>query len=64
MMAIGLVELSFDNNRTLVLLDCFYVPNFKKNLVSVSCLIKHGLIVQFNSLVLIRSKYEVLSSMI
>ena len=62
MMAIGLVELSFDNNRTLILEDCLLVPNFKRNLVSVNCLIKHGLTVQFNSSVSIRNKYSFICS--
>ena len=44
--AIGLVILSFDNNRTLCLEDCLFVPDFKRNLVSVSCLVEHGLTVQ------------------
>ena len=45
MMVIGLVELCFDNNRALILENCLLVPDFKRNLVSVSCLIKHGLTV-------------------
>ena len=61
-MAIGLVELSFDNNRTLILEDCLLVPDFKRNLVSVSCLIKHSLTVQFNSSVSIRNKYSFICS--
>ena len=43
MMAIGLVELYFDNNMTLFLENYLFEPNFKRNLVSLSCLIKHGL---------------------
>ena len=61
-MAIGPVELSFNNNRTLILEDCLLVPDFKRNLVSVSCLIKHGLTVQFNSSVSIRHKYSFICS--
>ena len=61
-MAIGLVELSFDNNRTLILEECLLVPDFKRNFVSVSCLIKHGLTVQFNSSVSIRNKYSFICS--
>ena len=53
-MAIGLVELCF-NNKTLCLSDCLFVPDFKRNLVSVSCLVEHGLTVQFNSSVSIKS---------
>ena len=47
-MAVGLVELCF-NNKTLCLSDCLFVSDFKRNLVSVSCLVEHGLTVQFNS---------------
>ena len=53
--AVRQVDLSFDNSRTLYLEDCLFVPDFKRNLVSVSCLIEHGLTVQFNSSVSIRS---------
>ena len=40
-MAVGLVELCF-NNKTLCLSDCLFVPDFKRNLVSISCLVEHG----------------------
>ena len=61
-MAIRLVELSFDNNRTLILEDCLLVSDFKRNLIFVSCLIKHGLAVQFNSSVSIKNKYSFICS--
>ena len=54
--AIGPVVLFLENNRTLCLEDCLFVPDFKRNLVSVSCLVEHGLTLQFNSSVSIRSK--------
>ena len=54
--AIGPVVLFFKNNRTLCLEDCLFVPDFKRNLVSVGCLVEHGLTLQFNSSVSIRSK--------
>ena len=54
--AIGPVVLFLENNRTLCLEDCLFVPDFKRNLVSVSCLVEHGLTLQFNSPVSIRSK--------
>ncbi len=60
--AIGQVDLFFNNERTLCLVDCLYVPDFKRNLVSVGCLIKHGLTVQFNSSVIIRSTSSVICS--
>ena len=53
-MAVGLVELCF-NNKTLCLSDYLFVPDFKRNLASVSCLVEHGLTVQFNSSVSIKS---------
>ena len=54
--AIGPFVLFFENNRTLCLEYCLFVPDFKRDLVSVSCLVEHGLTLQFNSSVLIRSK--------
>ena len=54
--AIGPAVLFFENNRTLCLEDCLFALNFKRNLVSVSCLVEHGLTVQFNSVVSIKSK--------
>ena len=48
------MELCF-NNKTLCLSDCLFVPDFKRNLVPVSCLVEHGLTVQFNSSVSIKS---------
>ena len=60
--AIGPVVLVFENNRTLCLEDCLFAPDFKRNLVSVSCLVEHGLTVQFNSSVSIRSKSSFICS--
>ena len=60
--AIGLVVLLFDNNRTLCLEDCLFVSDFKRNLVYVSCLVEHGLTLQFNSSVSIRSRYSFICS--
>ena len=54
--AIGPVVLFFENNRTLCLEYCLIVLDFKRNLVSVSCLLEHGLTLKFNSSILIRSK--------
>ena len=52
----------FENNKTLCLEDCLSALDFKRNLVSVSCLIEHGLTVQFNSSVSIRSKSSFICS--
>ena len=54
--AIGSVVLFFENNKTLCLEYCLFVQNFKRNLVYVSCLVEHGLTLQFNSSISIRSK--------
>ena len=51
---VGLVKLCFDNN-ILSLSDYLFVPDFKRNFVSISYLIKRGLTVQFNSSILIKS---------
>ena len=53
---IGPIVLFFENNRTSCLEDCLFVPDFKRNLVFVSCLVEHGLTLQFNSSVSMRSK--------
>ena len=45
MKAIGPVVLFFENNRNLCLKDCLFAPDFKRNLVSVSCLVEHCLTV-------------------
>ena len=58
--ALGQVELFFNNDRTLCLIDCLYVPDFKRNLISVSCLFEQGLTVEFNSFITIRSSTSVI----
>ena len=58
--ALGQVELFFNNDRTLCLVDCLYVPDFKRNLISVSCLFEQGLTVEFNSFITIRSSTSVI----
>ena len=60
--AIGPVVLFFENNRNLCLEDCLFASDFKRNLVSVSFLVEHGLIVQFNSSVSIGSKSSFICS--
>ena len=59
--AIGPVVLFFENNRTLCLEDCLFVLDFKKNLVYVSCLVEHGLTLQFNSSVSISKSFFICS---
>ena len=41
--AIRPIVLFFENNRNLCLEDCLFVQDFKRNLVSISCLVEHGL---------------------
>ena len=60
---VGLMELCFDN-KTLRLSDCFLVIDFKRNLVSVSCLVERGLIEQFNSSISIKSNNTFICSKI
>ena len=36
--ALGVVTLLFEGGKNLVLSDCLYVPDVRRNLVSVSCL--------------------------
>ena len=62
MKAIRQVILSFNNNRTLFLSDYLFVQDFKRNLIFVSYLYEHGLTVQFNSLVSIKSTSSVICS--
>ena len=51
---IGVVVLEFQNNRTLVLPDVLYVPNSRRNLISVSKLINNGFTVSFANEVIIK----------
>ena len=45
---VGDLSLSFSNNSVLVLHDCLFVPDFIKNLISVSKLCNDGYSVSFN----------------
>ena len=53
-LAVGVVRLSFVDGRSLVLDDCLYVPEIRRNLISVSSLINKGYSVHFSSNVLIK----------
>ena len=46
--AVGVVTLHFEGDKFLVLDDCLYVPNVRRNLVSVSCLTCNGYSSIFN----------------
>ena len=52
--AIGVVVLEFQNNRTLVLPDVLYVPNSRCNLISVSKLINNRFTVSFANEVILK----------
>ena len=52
--AIGVVVLEFQNNRTLVLPDVLYIPNSRRNLISISKLVNKVLTVNFASEVIIK----------
>ena len=46
--AVGDLSLSFSNNSVLALHDCLFVPDFRKNLISVSKLCNDSYLVSFN----------------
>ena len=55
--AIGDITLNFDNSKYLVLKDCYYIPVFKGNLISVSSLIRQWYFVYFdNDISLVKNK--------
>ena len=47
--AVGDVILHFVSNKTLILRNCLYVPTFRRNLISVSKLVKDNFYVCFNN---------------
>ena len=46
--AVGDIRVNLDSSRHLDLIDVYYVPQFKMNLISISCLNKFGYSVTFN----------------
>ncbi|KAK0571587.1 hypothetical protein LWI29_018521 [Acer saccharum] len=46
--AVGDIRVNLDSSRHLDLIDVYYVPQFKRNFISVSCLNKFGYSVTFN----------------
>ena len=60
--AVGDIYLYFDEFRFILLKDCFYVPNFKRNLISVACLINDCYSVSFNKSVVIRKNKSFICS--
>ena len=43
------ITLNFNNSKYLVLKDCYYIPVFKRNLISVSRLIRQGYSIYFDN---------------
>ena len=56
--AVGVVSLHFPRGKILVLQDYMYVPNVRRNLISVSCLLCNGFSIIFNKN-FISIKYDV-----
>ena len=52
--AIGDYYLIFGRDRYLLLKDCFYVPSIRRNLISISSLVKDGYSFWFNDSVVIK----------
>ena len=50
---VGDYYLNFCRDRYLLLKDCLYVPSIRRNLISVSSLVKDGYSVLFNDYVII-----------
>ena len=46
--AVGDIRINLDSSRHLDFIDFYYVPQFKRNLISISCLNKFGYSVTFN----------------
>ena len=54
--SVGDVLLYFSDNRCLVLNNVLYVPSFRRNLISVSCLVNNGMNVSFGKYVVIQKE--------
>ena len=48
MVIVGVVSLLFLGGKLLVLNNCLYVPNVRRNLISISCLLCNGYSTIFN----------------
>ena len=51
--AVGDYYLNFGKDRYLLLKDCLYVPSIRRNLISVSSLVKNGYSILFNDSIII-----------
>ena len=52
--AVGDYYLNFGRDKYLLLKDCLYVPSIRRNLISVSSLVKDGYSILFNDYVIIK----------
>ena len=52
----GVVEINFTYGKKVTLYNVFHVPSIRKNLVSASCMCKHGLKIMLNGNTCIVSK--------
>ena len=60
--AVGVVRLSFRNNNILVLNNALYVPNIRRNLISVPSLVVQGFTCTFGQNVIIKSNGSIICS--
>ena len=59
---VGDVHLYFDEFRFILLKDCFYVPSFRRNLISIASLIKDSYSIFFNKTVVIKKNKSFICS--
>ena len=64
--ALGEVSLHFGGHKVLVLKDCLYVANIRRNLISISCLACNGYSASFNknSVSILNRKDKICSGML
>ena len=60
--AVGDLHLSFGRDRILILRNYLFVPSIKRNLVTVSSLVKNGYTVYFNKRVVIKENKRFICS--
>ena len=58
--AVGDIRVILNSSMHLDLIDVYYVPQFKRNLISVSCLNKFGYSVTFNKVFIISKNDKVI----
>ena len=60
--AVGDLHLSFGRDKILILRNCLFVPSIRRNLVSISSLVKNGYSVYFNKRVVIKENKRLICS--